>query len=163
MFKTEGYPNIRIKAEKLGFNVPKSVWILPMGFESLQDSNNILYSADYDTIIKLFRSNDIQCSSLDSIPKLKNNSFELFALPLIAFTYDYIKENPQVIIESLKLLADLFRKHSKPYSKSESPQVKVSIIKEERKGSFKKYSYQGPESSFEKFIDYVKSEEKNGE
>lgn len=163
MIKTEGYPNIRIKAEKFGFTVPDSVWILPNGFETMQEPNNILYSADYDTVIKLFRTHDISCSVLDTnFSKLQNNSFELFSLPLIAFPYHFLVNHPEVIIESLKLLSDLFHKHSKSLTKNEQHEVKVTIIKEERPSSFKKYTFQGPESSFNKFIEYMKSEEKNG-
>src|SRR5947209_19473924 len=117
MIKTEGYPNIRIKAEKFGFTVPDSVWILPNGFEAMKEPSNILYSADYDTVIKLFRSNNIPCSLLDTnFSKLQNNSFELFSLPLIVFPYHYLINHPEVIIDSLSLLSDLFRKHSKSYS-----------------------------------------------
>lgn len=99
MFKTEGYPNIRLKAQKLGFSVPNSVWILPKGFETIKETKGILYSADYDTIIKLFRANGIPSSPLNTtFSKLQNNSYELFALPLIAFTYEFLNvSNSEVI------------------------------------------------------------------
>jgi len=163
IIKTEGYPNIRIKAENFGFNVPDSVWLLPNSFETIKEPNGILYSADYDTLVKLFRASNIPCSLLDTnFSKLQNNSFELFALPLIVFPYHFLINHPEIIIESLKLLSDLFHRHSKSFSKNESSRVNVTIIKEERPSSFKKYSFQGPESSFDKFIEYMKNEEKNG-
>ena len=163
MIKTEGFPNIRIKAEKFGFTIPDSVWILPTGFENMKEPNNIVYNADYDTVIKLFKTKNIPCSTLDTkFAKLQNNSFELFSLPLIVFPYHFLINHPEIIIESVKWFAELFHKHSKSFTKNESPEVKVTIIKEERPSSFKKYSYQGPESSFNKFIEFVEREEKNG-
>jgi len=165
LIKTEGYPNIRLKAEKLGFSVPNSVWILPKGFEQLKDTSAILYDADYDTVIKILRSNNIPYSLLDantSFSKLQNNSFEILSLPLLVFTYEFLKENPEIIIQTIKVLADLLRRQSKPYTKENSPNVNLTIIKEEKPSSFKKYVYNGPESSFEKFLEYMKSVDENG-
>jgi len=166
LVKTEGYPNIRLKAEKLGFSVPDSaVWIVPNGFEQLKDTNNILYDADYDTVIKILRSNNIPYSLLDentSFSKLQNNSFEILAMPFLVFTFEFLKNNPDIVIQTIKVIANLLRRRSKPYTKENSPNVNLTIIKEEKPSSFKKYVYDGPESSFEKFLDYMESVDKNG-
>lgn len=160
--KTQKCSNIKIKAKKLNLTVPKAVWILPKSFEQLQSLNDILYESDYDLVTKLFKQNKIPYSLLEkdetTYPKLSQHSFEFVTLPLIVFTIEFLKENPDIVSIALKTLYSFFKKrlHNDPAKAKYI--IRSTIIKEVKNSSFKKYEYEGPPDGYKDFIDLIKND-----
>ncbi len=160
--KTQKCSNIKIKAKKLNLTVPKAVWILPKSFEQLQSLDDILYESDYDLVIKLFKQNKIPYSLLEkdktTYPKLSQHSFEFVTLPLITFTIEFLKENPDIVSIALNTLNSFFKKrlHSDPAKGKYI--IRSTIIKEVKNSSFKKYEYEGPQEGYKDFIDLIKND-----
>ena len=160
--KTQKCSNIKIKAQKLNVAVPDAVWILPKSFEQLKSLDGLLYESDYDLVIKLFKMNNIPYSLLDknktTYPKLSQHSFEFVTLPLIIFTIDFIKENPDIIFTALNTLNSFFKKRLHRDPNKNKYTIESSVIKEVKNSSFKKYEYKGPQDGYKDFIDLVKND-----
>ena len=120
---------------------------------------NVLHSTDYDTIVKILRSENIPYSIFDAKNKIHNRSFEIFSFPIMIFMYELINNNPEIIHTALTKIIDLVKKHAKPFvhNVSEST-VSIKIVKEVKPGKFYKYIYKGPESSLSEFLEYMKGE-----
>lgn len=160
--KTQKCSNIKIKAKKLNLTVPKAVWILPKSFEQLQSLDDILYESDYDLVIKLFKQNKIPYSLLEkdktTYQKLSQHSFEFVTLPLIAFTIEFLKENPDIVSIALNTLNSFFKKRLHGDPAKEKYIIRSTIIKEVKNSLFKKYEYEGPQEGYKDFIDLIKND-----
>lgn len=160
--KIQKCSNIKIKAQKLDLIVPNAVWILPKTFEHLKSLDGLLYESDYDLVIKLFKQNNISYSLLDknatTYPKLSQHSFEFVALPLIAFTIEFLKENPDIISTALNVLNSFFKKRLHRNPEKDKYMIRSTIIKEVKNSSFKKYDYEGPQEGYKDFIDLIKND-----
>lgn len=152
MKKIETVPSMRSHAAKLGISVPEAVWIMPMGFFGLTSTSNVLYDLDYELLVKLFRMNNIPYSLIDKdteeYGKLANNSFELAAIPTMAFAADFLAKNPKIISKTLVLISDSLRKRSRLYPGDNS--VRVAVIKEGQHGD-KQYTYEGSVEGLSEF------------
>lgn len=162
-FTTAKYcSNIKIKAKKLSVGIPNTVWILPCNFEQLKSLDNILYESDYDLLIKLFKKNNLSYSLLEkdktAYPKLSQHSFEFLTLPLLAFTIEAIKENPEIIFTILDSLNVFFKKRLQRNPKKDNYTIRSTVIKEVKNSVFKKYEYEGPQENYKDFIDLVKND-----
>ena len=164
--KIQKCSNIRIKAKKLDLTVPKAVWILPKSFEQLKSLDGLLYESDYELVVKLFRKNNISFSLLDkneiTYPKLSQHSFEFVTLPLIAFTIEFLRENPDIISTALNILYSFFKKRLHRNPEKEKYIIRSTVIKEIQNSSFKKYEYEGPYDGYKDFIDLIKNDKDDG-
>lgn len=160
--KTQKCSNIKIKAKNLSLAVPKAVWVLPKSFEQLKSLDNLLYESDYDLVVKLFKQNNIPYSLLEkdktTYPKLSQHSFEFVTLPLIAFTIEFLKENPDIVQVALNALNSFFRRRLSRDPDKGRYMIRSIIIKEIRNSSFKKYEYEGPQEGYKDFIDLIKND-----
>ena len=160
--KIQKCSNIKIKAQKLDLTIPNAVWILPKSFEQLKSLHGLLYESDYDLVIKLFRQNNIPYSLLDknrtTYPKLSQHSFEFVTLPLIAFTIEFLKANPDIISTALSVLNSFFKKRLHRNPEKDKYIIRSTVIKEIKKSSFKKYEYEGPLEGYKDFIDLIKND-----
>ena len=161
-FKVQKCSNLRIKAKKIGIDVPSKVWILPNGIEQLQSLDEISYASDYDLVIKLFRKNNISYSlfekNITTYPKLSQHSFEFVTLPIIAFTIELIKEHPEIITTALTSLNLFFKKRLHRDPQKQNYKIKSTVINEVRNSTFKKYEFEGPPERYKNFIDFVKTD-----
>ena len=153
--------NIRMKAKKLGLAVPNAVWLLPKNFVQLESLDNVVYESDYDTVIKILNRGKIPCSLLEkdriTYPKLVQRNFEFLALPIIVFTIEYLRHNPNIILAALNLLNSLFERRVRNDPNSDRYVIRSKVIKETKRGVYKEYTYEGPPSAFKDFIKMVQS------
>lgn len=151
-----------MKAKQLYLSVPNAIWILPKNFEQLKSLDNITYESDYDTVLKIFRHEDIPCSLLEedktTYPKLIHHSFELIVLPIITFTLEFLKSNPGIIMTSLNAINLLLERRTRNDPDSDRYLVRSEVVKETKRGVYKKYTYEGPPSAYADFIKMVQND-----
>lgn len=162
IIKSKKIPNLRIKARKLGLTMPDGIWILPQNFINLRDTSNILYDADYELLIKLFRTSNIQYSLIDEnteqYEKLVNHSFELITIPVMAFTIELLRKNHEIISTALNIVYNFLKKRLHRQLDVDNTIIKTSIIKEIKPHNFKQYCYEGNLDGYKEFLKFVKED-----
>lgn len=160
--KTRVCANYRIKAKKLGLEIPSNVWILPNGFEQLDTIEGVYYPSDYDLVTKLLRKENVSFSLMDktntSYTKLSQHSFEFVTLPLIAFLIEVITKNPEIVLTALAPLSKFLKKRTNRLPDKENYIVRSKIVKEVKNSVFKEYSYEGPSDKYDDFLKFVKDD-----
>ena len=160
--KKEKCANIIYKAKKLNLPIPNGVWILPTNFEQLSGIDNVAYRSDYDLLTKLFRQNNIPYSLLEktksSYPKLVQHSFEFVELPLIVFTMELLKNNPNILLEALKPVYKFLKKRTRNDPEQDKYTVNIQIIKEIKNQVCYKYQYKGSLNGLSDFFQFVKDD-----
>lgn len=147
-----------MKARNLGLSVPNAVWILPKNFDRLESLDNVVYEADYDTVIKLFRRENIPHSLLEdgrTYPKLVHHNFELLTLPIIVFTIEFLRNNPSIILTALNTIGSLLERRTRDDPNDNKHEIQSRVIKETKRGVYKEYTYDGPPSAYKDFVKMV--------
>lgn len=164
--KVQTCANVRMKAKKLGLSIPNAVWILPKNFEQLESLGNITYESDYDTVFKILNRENIPCSLLEkgkvTYHKHVQRHFEVMALPIFAFAMEVIRNNPDIILTTLNALNSLLEKKVQNDPNSDRHVVRSKVIKETKRGVYKKYTYEGPQSAYKDFIKMVLGDTNGG-
>lgn len=157
--KVQTCANVRMKAKKLGLNVPNAVWILPKNFTQLESLDNVTYESDYDTVFKILNRENIPCSLLEkdkvTYPKHIQRHFEIMALPIFAFVMEIIRNNPDIILTTLNALNSLLEKKVRNDPSRDRHIVRSKVIKETKRGVYKEYTYEGPQAAYKDFIKMV--------
>ncbi len=152
--------NLRIKAQQLGVQLPSKVWIVPNSFETLTSLENIRYEPDYDLTQKILKQNNIEYSLLEEgnthYSKVSQHSFEFAIIPLIVFGWELLIKNPEIVDLSLRSLFNFFKSKSHRDVEKENYVIKSEVIKEVKKSSFKRYSYEGSIEGYKDFIRFCR-------
>ena len=147
-----GFVDVEEKAKALGCNIPTGIALLPRNFESAESKDALLHESNAATIRVLFRNNGIAETPLERegerFPRISEKAFEEWVVPTIFASFALLSQNPHIISVALGVisnyLTDLFK--GIPGGRN----VKLDIVVETRKKTYKRIHYEGPISGLEK-------------
>lgn len=147
------------KISELKLDFPEGVVLLPSSIESVTETSEIMFDAEYDTVQKLLKLKGIEVNVLskngEKFPKIVNQSFE-WAGPLILFTGKIISENPEIITTTISTITNYLLSKLRGVPKGDNS-VNLKITTETLSGKFKKIEYKGPVEGMKDLADVVKS------
>lgn len=151
------YPNVKIKAEELGCQIPTQLALLPTNFDTATSKGGLLHEREALTVRAIFRRAQIGETPIENveerIPQLAHNAFEDWIGPIIFFSYSALTQNPLLLNLSLGVIANYLTDIFKGLSANRG--VKLTIVVEKENGTCKKVQYQGPVNGLAGVADIV--------
>lgn len=142
----QDYPSVAERAEALDVQIPSQLALLPRNFESATTKDELVHESEVPTVRVLFRKEGIVETPIELpgevIPQIAEHAFQDWVAPILFFSYSAFTENPALVNLSLGVISNYLTDLFKGLSAERG--VKLDIVVENKEGTCKKVSYQGP-------------------
>ena len=140
------YIDVRTRIDELGLRQPDGIAILPTNLPVATSSEDLIYAASAEDVVKLLRSREMSVDvvSPQPFPRQRNHDFTL-VLPVLFVATSYYSQNPQAIAVALGVVANYATHMLQGFHGGGKVRLNV-VVETTKTKSVKRIEYEGPAS-----------------